>query len=79
MENKDILLEKLNNLNCNKYGISISKGVDYSYLPSNINEPLKTLMHISIISDDFTASISSNDKSRFTIFNKDNVFEDSEP
>lgn len=73
MPNKELLLNCLKSINKQKHDIKISRNPDYyAALRSDFN--LKTITHISIISDGFTACISSNDGCTFTVFDIGDVF-----
>lgn len=72
---KELLLTELKNVNPNNCDIKISRNTDYSLLFSKTNPTLKCVIHISITSDYITATISSNDVSSFSIYDKDNAFE----
>lgn len=77
---KELLLTKLNNINPYKYDIKISKDVDYlqkhcvreSICDGN---QVKTVTHISIISGDFSATISSVDTCSFSVYETTDIFE----
>lgn len=74
MENKELFLEKLSNINPNKYDIKISKDVDYLQKPS-VSEQVKTVTYISVISGDFSATISSGDTCSFSVYETTDIFE----
>lgn len=72
---KELLLRELSNINPSNCDIKISRNTDYSLLFSKINPTKKCVIHISIVGDRLTATISSNDGASFSIYNRDNVFE----